>query len=159
MLRIGICDDVYDARLVLRAALERAAEKRRITAAFFEFSAGENLLRWLEGHAGELDLVFLDLEMGDVDGIETARRLRAADEGLQIVFVTGHADRVFDGYGVGALGYLLKPPAPEALEEMLDRAGAALCRALERAYICRSGEVYYRIPCKRYSTFPPTGGR
>ena len=35
MLRIGICDDVYDARLVLRAALERAAEKRRITAAFF----------------------------------------------------------------------------------------------------------------------------
>lgn len=49
MLRIGICDDVYDARLVLRAALERAAEKRRITAAFFEFSAGENLLRWLEG--------------------------------------------------------------------------------------------------------------
>ena len=81
MLRIGICDDVYDARLVLRAALERAAEKRRITAAFFEFSAGENLLRWLEGHAGELDLVFLDLEMGEVDGIETARRLRAADEG------------------------------------------------------------------------------
>ena len=78
MLRIGICDDVYDARLVLRAALERAAEKRRITAAFFEFSAGENLLRWLEGHAGELDLVFLDLEMGEVDGIETARRLRAA---------------------------------------------------------------------------------
>ena len=153
MLRIGICDDVYDARLVLRAALERAAEKRRITAAFFDFSAGENLLRWLEGHAGELDLVFLDLEMGDVDGIETARRLRAADEGLQIVFVTGHADRVFDGYGVGALGYLLKPPAPEALEEMLDRAGAALCRALERAYICRSGEVYYRIPLQKILYF------
>ena len=97
--------------------------------------------------------MFLDLEMGEVDGIETARRLRAADEGLQIVFVTGHADRVFDGYGVGALGYLLKPPAPEALEEMLDRAGAALCRALERAYICRSGEVYYRIPLQKILYF------
>ena len=47
VLRIGICDDVYDARLVLRAALERAVEKRRTAAAFFEFSAGENLLRWL----------------------------------------------------------------------------------------------------------------
>lgn len=153
VLRIGICDDVYDARLVLRAALERAVEKRRTAAAFFEFSAGENLLRWLESHAGELDLVFLDLEMGEVDGIETARRLRAADEGLQIVFVTGHADRVFDGYGVGALGYLLKPPAPEALEEMLDRAGAALCRELERAFVCRSGEVYYRIPLKKIRYF------
>ncbi|WP_394962567.1 LytR/AlgR family response regulator transcription factor [Candidatus Allofournierella excrementigallinarum] len=146
MLRIGICDDVYGARLGVRGGVGGAGEKRRTAAAFFEFSAGENLLRWLEGHAGELDLVFLDLEMGEVDGIETARRLRAADEGLQIVFVTGHADRVFDGYGVGALGYLLKPPAPEALEEMLDRAGAALCRELERAFVCRRGEAYYRIP-------------
>lgn len=64
MLRIGICDDVYDARLVLRSALERVLERRRTESQFFEFSSGEGLLRWLEHHAGELDLVFLDMEMG-----------------------------------------------------------------------------------------------
>lgn len=64
MLRIGICDDIYDARLVLRAALERVLEKRRVQGQFREFSSGEGLLRWLESHAGELDLVFLDMEMG-----------------------------------------------------------------------------------------------
>lgn len=79
MLRIGICDDVYDARLVLRSALERVLERRRTESQFFEFSSGEGLLRWLEHHAGELDLVFLDMEMGGLDGMETARRLRAAD--------------------------------------------------------------------------------
>ena len=110
MLRIGICDDVYDARLVLRSALERALEARHIQGQFFEFSSGEGLLGWLEHHAGELDPVFLDMEMGELDGMETARRLRAADAGLQLVFVTGYADHVFDGYSVGALGYLLKPP-------------------------------------------------
>lgn len=64
MLRIGICDDVYDARLVLRSALERILERRHVEGRFFEFSSGEGLLRWLESHAGELDLVFLDMEMG-----------------------------------------------------------------------------------------------
>ena len=146
MLRIGICDDLYDARLVLRSALERALEARHIQGQFFEFSSGEGLLGWLEHHAGELDLVFLDMEMGELDGMETARRLRAADGGLQLVFVTGYADHVFDGYSVGALGYLLKPPTAEQLEEVLDRAQAALVRDLDRAYICRSGDTYYRIP-------------
>lgn len=146
MLRIGICDDVYDARLVLRSALERVLEKRRVQGQFWEFSSGEGLLRWLEGHAGELDIVFLDMEMGALDGMETARRLRAADSGLQLVFVTGYADHVFDGYSVGALGYLLKPPRIEQLEAVLDRAQAALVRDLDRAYICRSGDTRYRIP-------------
>lgn len=153
MLRIGICDDVYDARLVLRSALERALENRRSAGAFFEFSSGEGLLKWLEHHAGELDLVFLDMEMGELDGLETARRLRSADPGLQLVFVTGYADRVFDGYSVGALGYLLKPPKGEQLEEILERAQAALYRDLDRAYICRSGDTYYRIPISNIRYF------
>ena len=146
MLRIGICDDVYDARLVLRSALERALEKRCVQGEFREFSSGEGLLQWQEHHAGELDIVFLDMEMGELDGMETARRLRSADSGLQMVFVTGYADHVFDGYSVGALGYLLKPPKAEQLEEVLSRAQAALYRDLERAYICRSGDTRYRIP-------------
>lgn len=149
MLRIGICDDSADARIALRAALERALDRRRSgEASFFEFSSGEGLLRWLEKHAGELDLVFLDIEMGDLDGMETARRLRSADEGLQLVFVTGYTDYVFDGYAVGALGYLMKPPKPEQLDGVLARAAEALARDFDEAFICRRGDTLYRIPRK-----------
>lgn len=146
MLRIGICDDLADARLVLRSLLERILENRKIQGQFFEFSSGETLLRWYDHHAGELDIIFLDMELHEIDGMETARRLRNADTGLQLVFVTGYADHVFDGYSVGALEYLLKPPKAEQLEAVLDRAQAALYRDLERAYICRSGDTHYRIP-------------
>jgi len=145
MLRIAICDDVYDARTALRSALERALDRRRTEGRIFEFSSGEGLLRWLEGHAGELDLVFLDVEMGELNGMETARRLRAADEGLQLVFVTGYADYVFDGYSVGALGYLMKPAKPEQLSGLLDRCMEALCRESDKAFVCRSGDTTYRI--------------
>ncbi len=149
MVRIGICDDSAEARIALRAALERALERRRSGgASFFEFSSGEGLLRWLGSHAGELDLVFLDIEMGELDGMETARRLRAADEGLQLVFVTGYTDYVFDGYSVGALGYLMKPPQPEKLDQVLAQAAEARLREGDKAFLCRSGETLYRIPKK-----------
>ena len=147
MLRIGICDDSAEARIALRAALERALERRRSPeGAFFEFSSGEGLLRWLEKHAGELDLIFLDIEMGELDGMETARRLRAADESLLLVFVTGYTDHVFDGYTVGALGYLMKPPQPKQLDGVLDRAAEARLRDEDKVFLCRSGETLYRVP-------------
>ena len=149
MLRIGICDDSAEARVALRAALERALERRRSgEASFFEFSSGEGLLRWLENHAGELDLVFLDIEMGELDGMETARRLRAAGEGLLLVFVTGYTDYVFDGYSVGALGYLMKPPKPAQLDGVLDRVAETRLREEDTVFLCRSGETLYRIPKK-----------
>lgn len=144
MIRIGICDDNSDARLGLESALERALDRRRVQGQFFSFSSGEGLLRWLEHHAGELDLIFLDIEMEGLDGMETARRLRASDAGLQLVFVTGYTDYVFDGYSVGALGYLMKPPQSEKLDDVLNRAAAQ--RILDNAFVCRSGETFYRIP-------------
>ena len=81
MLRIAICDDSQDARLRLRGGVEQALDKLGHAGEIFEFSSGLGLLGWLEKHTGELDLVFLDMEMGQPDGMETAKRLRAAYEG------------------------------------------------------------------------------
>lgn len=146
MLRIGLCDDIADARLLLEDALERALEINGWEARFFQFSSGEGLLDWYAKHLGELDLVFLDMEMKALDGIETAKRLRALDDSLQLAFCTSYSDYVFDGYGTGALGYLLKPPRQEQLEEVLRRAQAALLRGLDEAYIAKNGDTTYRLP-------------
>ena len=149
MIRIGICDDNAGARIALEAAVERALERRRSGgAAFFHFSSGEGILQWLDKHAGEMDLVFLDIEMGGLDGMETARRIRAADGSLAKVFVTGYSDYVYDGYAVGALGYLMKPPKPEALDDVLERAALLRLRDEDSVFVCRSGETLYRIPKK-----------
>lgn len=118
-----------------------------------EFSSGETMLQWYGHHVGELDIAFLDMELRQIDGMKTARQLRSADSGIQLVFVTGHAEHVFDGYSVGALGYLMKPPKKVQLESVLDRAQTALVRELDRAYVCRSGEIYYRIPLQNILYF------
>lgn len=145
MLQIGICDDAGELRLQLQAQLERLLEASATEHRFFTFSSGEGLLSWLDKHAGELDLVFLDIEMGGINGMETAKRLRASDASLQIVFVTGFADYVFDGYGVGALGYLLKPPSAQKLAEVLARAHSSLQTREPELFFCRAGDANYRI--------------
>ena len=135
----------WDEQAAQTMLLERALEGRSAPARLLEFSSGDALLGWMDRHAGELDLVFLDIEMEGTNGMDTARALREADQSLQLVFVTGYSDYVFDGYEVGALGYLLKPAGAEELERVLTRALTALQRQEEELFFCRSGEVFYRI--------------
>lgn len=135
MFCVGICDDSQEARLHLRARLERVLEPHRDMDRVLEFSSGEGLLRWVENHPGELNLIFLD------------------EESLPLVFVTGYTEHVFEGYTVGALGYLLKPVREDQLKEVLSRAAAALLREEEEVYLCRRGDVTYRIPRKKILYF------
>lgn len=146
MLRIGICDDEQEMRFTLRYRLERILEARDVQMEVYEFSSGDGLLGWYEKNAGALDLVFLDIEMSGSNGMETAKQLRRTDANLQLVFVTGHPDFVFDGYSVGALGYLMKPPSAEQLESTLARAMAVLHLQSEEVYVCRNGDGVFRVP-------------
>jgi two-component system response regulator LytT len=91
--------------------------------------------------------------MQAMNGMEAARALHEADAGLQLVFVTGYADYVYDGYAVGALGYLLKPPKDQQLDDILTRALSALDRDANEVFVCRNGESFYRIPRKEILYF------
>lgn len=157
MLQIGICDDMSEVRLKLHVLLERLLEIKSVRCQIFEFSSGEGLLNWCSKHAGELDLVFLDIEMGGINGMETAKLLRKQDSNLQIVFVTGYTDYVFDGYSVSALGYIMKPAKAEQLEEVLQRAMGALHQQEPEFFMCKNGESHYRIQKNTIDYFQSNG--
>ncbi len=59
-------------------------------------------------------------------GMETAQMIREFDSDLMIVFVTGHADYVFDGYRTGALDYLMKPVKTQKLMELLHSVSVSM---------------------------------
>lgn len=153
MMSIAVCDDNQENRLSLRWLLESILENRKIEYTIYEFSSGETLLPWMEKHRHEIDLLFLDIEMGTLNGMETARQIRVDNDILQIVFVTGFSDYVFDGYGVDALGYLLKPAKREQLETIISRALAKRCKDAGQVYSCRNGDIRYRIPYKEILYF------
>lgn len=105
MLRIAICDDEVRARDALWMQLSKLLREGS-EEVVYDFSSGKSAVNWLRSHPGEIDLLFLDVEMEGMNGMETAEQIREFEETLLIVFVTGYADYVFDGYRVGALDYL-----------------------------------------------------
>ena len=68
------------------------------------------------------DILLLDIEMGAMDGVTMAKRVRRDNETVQIVFITGYSEYIAEGYEVAALHYLMKPVSEEKLFAVLDRA-------------------------------------
>lgn len=119
--RIAICDDsVKDAEFV-QSIVNHWAEARRITIRAEWFPSAERFLfRYAEDK--DWDILLLDIEMGDMDGVTMAKRVRQDNEAVQIVFITGYSDYIAEGYEVAALHYLMKPVNREKLMTVLDRA-------------------------------------
>ena len=146
MLRIGICDDTAAARENLRLLCLK--HFRLEEPEFFEFSTGDGAVRWLKGHPGALDLLFLDIEMPGLSGMEAAEAIRAFDREVLLAFVTGYTDYVYDGYAVGAVGYLVKPVSEEKLSSLLDRAAVALEQRAPAVYTLRNAQGMFKIPLR-----------
>lgn len=108
MLRIEICDDERMSVEALYLTLEPLlGEGEEIIC---EFTNGVSAANWLEKHPGEMELLFLDVEMKPVDGIKTAERIRTFDRDIFLVFVTGHEEFVLRGYQVNAAVFAFKSP-------------------------------------------------
>ena len=145
MLRIALCDDEENARDALRIQLEKLMDELE-DEIVYEFSNGRTCINWLTAHPGEVDLLFLDVEMGKENGMDAAKKIRTVNRDLLIVFATGYTDYVFDGYQVNALDFLVKPVSPEKLKEVLLRVKELLTPPADRFFILKNADGAYRLP-------------
>lgn len=119
-MRIAICDDDREARSGFRTLLAEAAGEQAQRFSLEEYDAGEALC--VAARSGALpDLIFLDIYMDGMNGMETAKTLRAAGCDTPIVFLTTTADFALESYEVTAFSYLLKPVTAVKLAEVMDR--------------------------------------
>lgn len=107
MLRVAICDDELYFTEILKKYLEEYFEKRHRQYEIDIFESGESFLKMKE-EIMSYEIVFLDVCMGSLNGIETAKRIREYSNDLYIVFVTAYIDYSLEGYKVNAIRYLLK---------------------------------------------------
>lgn len=143
-LKIAVCDDrKADAEYV--AGL--AAQWGRQTGAAVQLEIFHSAEAFLFAYAQrqDVDILLLDVEMGAMDGVTLAKRLRRENETIQIVFITGYSDYISEGYEVAALHYLVKPVKPDKLFAVLDRAAEKL-RKNERTLTLKTAEGVVRLP-------------
>lgn len=119
--RAAIVDDSAQDGAFVREILTCWADQRGLALEAAVFSSAEQFL-FQYAQDKDWDLLLLDIEMGAMDGVTMAKRVREHNEAVQIVFITGYSDYIMEGYEVAALHYLMKPVNRQKLLTVLDRA-------------------------------------
>ncbi len=130
-LNIAICDDDPLILQQMEQYIHTIAEEISDELAVFHFSAGEELV---EAIPPITDLVFLDIQMGGINGIEAARKLREKSDHLYLVFITSNLEYALEGYSVHAYSFLPKPVSygmvRRIIREILEKKKAGTPRVL-----------------------------
>ncbi len=117
-MRIAIVDDIASERENLKTRVTAQLARLSLDAVILDYASGTGFL----ADAGKepFDLVFLDIYMGNENGIGTAEELRRFDTDCLLVFTTASTDYALDGFRVRALHYLVKPYKDTALAALFD---------------------------------------
>ena len=135
MIRIALVEDEAAVRAQLQGYVQRHTRQYGTEFAVTEFADGMELL---DDYRPVYDILFLDVEMKHLDGMETARRVRELDKDVIIVFITNMAQYAIGGYAVGALDYVLKPVN-------YYQFCTKLSRAVQRVQRRRGGQVVLQL--------------
>ena len=119
MTRIAIVEDDAAVREQLAGYVQRYTRQYGTQFEVTMFTDGVEIL---EDYRPVYDIIFLDVEMLHLDGMETARRIRELDSDVLLIFITNMAQYAIKGYAVGALDYILKPVPVDGGMRRLDAA-------------------------------------
>lgn len=159
MYRLAICDDNQADIDYLCGLVEKWAKETHRAVQIMSFPSAEAFLFEYEEDK-TFDLLFLDIEMGKMSGLELAKRIREENRLIQIIFITGYMEYIAEGYDVEALHYLLKPVTQDKLFFVLERADQRLKAREKELCLSVSGavvrvplqEIRYLEVCRNYVT-------
>jgi len=142
MIRIAICDDERYMSDDIRAMAFDFFHRKNMETAIVQFSCGEELLKY----DGQIDILFLDIQMKGMDGMETARKLRADKFRGFLIFITVLKEMVFQSFEVQAYDYLVKPVEEKQFEKTMERLYTSMQNASEDSLLVQKGYEGRIIP-------------
>lgn len=119
-MKIAICDDDMIFLNTISILIEKWAKKHNLKLILYRFTNGDELLSSVTLQNEYIDLIFLDIIMPLLNGIETAKELRNNNQIVPIIFLTTSKEFAVDSYEVKAFHYLIKPIMEEKLFTVLD---------------------------------------
>ncbi|CEQ11893.1 two-component response regulator [[Clostridium] sordellii] len=143
MLKIAICDDEKYQINLLKNILSIHLDLKGLDYRIYEFDCGESLIDSITKES--YDIIFSDIEMKSLNGIDTAKNIRLHNKKSVIIFVTSYPDFVFQGYEVKAFNYILKPYTSEKIGKVLDSALEELNEIQDKFYVVESKSKTVKI--------------
>ncbi|WP_300277416.1 LytR/AlgR family response regulator transcription factor [Peptacetobacter sp.] len=118
MITIGICDDELEVRDTIKKSIIEIMKDDTTEYQIKEFSSGDDVIKYISSD-NEIDILFLDIQMNGLDGMETARKLREYDKTTEILFVTSIESKISEAFEVRAFRFIKKPVQYEVIEKNL----------------------------------------
>ena len=119
IMKIAVCDDSSAVRKRISEYITQYADQFMLDFQIETFQTGADLLDAFQ--KSEFKIIFLDIIMDGISGVETAYRIRKKDSECMVVFITTSPDFMAEGFDLGAVHYLLKPLTYKMVEEALNR--------------------------------------
>ena len=142
MIHIAICDDEKHMVDHIKALVSDFFRKKNREIHLRTFLSGKELL----SYNGQIDILFLDVQMKGMDGMETARKLRADQFRGILIFITVLKEMVFQSFEVQAYDYLVKPVDEKQFEKTMERLYASMQNASEDSLLVQKGYEGRIIP-------------
>lgn len=158
-MKVAICDDELSYCGTLERYLLKISEKYINLAVDIEvYQSGEEMLRMMEREKVRPQILFLDMEMAGMNGIETARKLRDKDRSMLIIYVTSYDKYMMDSFEVSPFRYLLKPVAYEKIEQAFSAAVDEILNNHASLFFKRNNEQI-QINCEEIISIVSENGR
>ncbi len=142
MIHIAICDDEKYMSDHIRAMASDFFRKKNREIQLRTFLSGEDLLNY----DGQIDILFLDIQMKGMDGLETARKLRADKFRGFLIFITVLKEMVFQSFEVQAYDYLVKPVDEKQFGKTMERLYTSMQNASEDSLLVQQGYERRIVP-------------
>ena len=138
--RIAICDDEQNQIEYITSIVTSWSNHKGHSCEIRTFASAEAFLFEYEEDKA-YDILLLDVEMKNMNGIELAKRIRKDNNRAEIIFITSHFEFVGEGYEVDALHYLIKPISVEKFTQVLTKAAEKLSVEPPSVVISCEGET------------------
>jgi len=135
MITIAICDDEKQTADQIRKLVNGFFREKSMETSIACFSSGEDLLKYDKS----IDILFLDIQMKGMDGMETARKLRSRNFKGYLIFVTVLEEMVFQSFEVQAYDYLVKPVEEKRFAKTMERLFASMQNVSEEKLLVQKG--------------------
>lgn len=121
-IRIAICDDEEFYRNELEKLVSVYGNEAEADLQIDIYSEAQTLTEEIEKKEKMYEIIFFDVDMPEMSGIEAAKAIRKVDENVLICFVTSHERYALDAYGVDAVGYVIKPMKYTDVKKIMEKA-------------------------------------
>ncbi len=146
MLKIAICDDEKNVCDYIEKRTRDYLAKVDEEAELAVFLDGTPLIDHCKEKPDDFDIIFLDIKMKTVNGVDCAKQLRDSGVDALIVFVTSSAEYVFSGYEVKAFRYILKTDLVNAFDRIFGECLKELSKSDESFYTVKTASAVKNIP-------------